>query len=209
LRRALSSQGHCGVFIASESCATGFISTGRNADVPDSDDGLHWIDFCNKTRQAAERSLPKPIAQGLIGAMREIEENIHLHSDRAHDGVVGFRGTREEFEFVVADSGIGMLASLRRSPDYSHVTDTGNALRLALQDGQSRLSHLKPGHGFGFRNLFRNLASLNGELRFRSDDQAITIDGVGPELVRSALSQKTHLQGFAASVICRPHSSAT
>jgi hypothetical protein len=138
--------------------------------------------------------------------MTEIEENIHLHSGRPDTGIVAFRGSAEEFEFVVADSGVGMLASLRTSPDYASLDDAGKALRLALQDGTSRLSHIERNHGYGFRNLFRNLASLNGELRFRSDDQAVTIEGVGPELVKSTLRQKTSMQGFAASIVCRPHS---
>jgi anti-sigma regulatory factor (Ser/Thr protein kinase) len=195
-----------GIYGTSDATAFGFITTGRNADTLDPDAELRWVAFRQKAQQAAELSLPKPTAQGLMGAMTEIEENIHLHSERPQDGVVAFRGSAEEFEFVVADSGVGTLASLRRSPDYASLDDAGKALRLALQDGTSRLSHEEPNRGYGFRNLFRNLANMNGELRFRSDDQAVTIEGVGPELVKSTLRQKTPLQGFAASIVCRPHS---
>jgi hypothetical protein len=193
-----------GEYLTSNDTTFGFITTGRDINRPDSTGGLQWVGFCQRAQQAAERSLPKLIAHGLIGALIEIEENVHLHSDRGHDGVVAFRGTSDEFELVVADSGIGMLASLRRSPEYQDLTDAGKALRLALQDGQSRLRYLEPHRGYGFRSLFLNLASLNGALRFRSDDQAVTIEGVGPELVRSTLSQKTQLQGFSANIICRP-----
>ncbi len=182
----------------------GFITTGRDIEQAHSQEELLWVGFRQKAQQAAEFSLPKPIAQGMIGAMTEIEENIHLHSGRPSDGVVGFRGTKDEFEFVVADSGIGMLASLRHSPDYANLADTGKALRLALQDGESRLRYMSQDHGYGFKNLFRALATLNGELRFRSDDQAVTIDGVAPELVKAELRQRTLLQGFCASIVCRP-----
>lgn len=196
-----------GIYGATDTASFGFITTGRSTDAYDPHAELRWVAFRQRAQRSAELSLPKPIAHGLMGAMTEIEENVHLHSERTQDGVVAFRGSAEEFEFVVADSGLGMLASLRRSPDYASLNDAGKALRMALQDGTSRLSHSEPNRGFGFRNLFRSLANMNGELRFRSDDQAVTIEGVGPELVKSALRQKTHLQGFAASIVCRPHSS--
>jgi hypothetical protein len=209
LSGALSPANACrGVYTTSDSATLGFITTGRNKATPDPHEELRWLAFRQKAQQTAELSLPKPIAQGLMGAMTEIEDNIHVHSERPDDGVVAFRGSAIEFEFVVADSGVGMLASLRRSPDYASLDDAGNALRMALQDGTSRLSHVEANRGYGFRNLFRNLANLNGELRFRSDDQALTIDGAGPELVKSVLSQKTNIQGFAASIVCRPHSIA-
>lgn len=203
LSGALSPVNTCrGVFETYDTSTIGFITTGRDTETPDQNEELRWVAFRQKAQQAAELSLPKPIAQGLMGAMSEIEENIHLHSGRPDTGIVAFRGSAQEFEFVVADSGIGMLASLKSSPIFANLDDAGRALHLALQDGTSRLCH-EQHRGYGFRNLFRYLASLNGELRFRSDDQAVTIEGVGPELVKSTLRQKTPMQGFAASIVCR------
>jgi anti-sigma regulatory factor (Ser/Thr protein kinase) len=195
-----------GLYATQDTATVGFITAGRNTTTLDRDEELRWVAFRQKAQQAAELSLPKPVAQGLMGAMTEIEDNIHLHSGRPDTGIVAFRGSADEFEFVVADSGVGMLASLRSSPDYASLDDAGKALHLALQDGTSRLNHIEKNRGYGFRDLFRNLASLNGELRFRSDDQAVTIEGMGPELVGSTLRQKTSVQGFAASIVCRPHS---
>ncbi len=139
-------------------------------------------EFCQRSiQQAAERSLPKPVAQGLIGAMIEIEENIHLHSEQANDGVVDFTALMKNSNSSLAIAASGCWQACAARPDYRHLTDTGNALRLALQDGQSRLSHLEPNHGYGGSAIsFTTLATLNGSLRFRSDDQAITLDGVGP-----------------------------
>ena len=178
----------------------GFVLSNRD---PLAEDQAHWIAFCRKAQEAAELSLPKPVAQGLIGAMREVEENIHLHSERAFDGIVGYRGTSGEFEFVVADSGIGILSSLRKSPDYVQLTDSGSAIKTALADGQSRLRHANPDRGYGFHDLFVGLANLNGELRFRSGDHALTIDGTSPSLMTSRLSQKVVVPGFLVSVVCR------
>jgi hypothetical protein len=189
-----------GVHIDSHTTRTGFVLTNRS---PRDSDQSSWLLFCRKAQEAAELSLPKGVAQGLIGAMREIEENIHLHSERPHDGVVGYRGTANEFEFIVADNGIGILDSLRKSARYSNLSDTGRAIQTALADGQSRLLEDNPGRGYGFHDLFVGLANLNGELRFRSGDYALTIDGTSPTLISARLSQKSSIQGFIANVVCR------
>jgi len=201
LARALSAtRVESGQHCIEEGKRVGFVLTGRDALA---DDQAHWIVFCRRAQEAAELSLPKPIAQGLIGAMREIEENVHLHSERSFDGVVGYRGTGTEFEFVVADNGVGILDSLRKSPDYEHLGDSGSAIKTALTDGQSRLRHLNPDRGYGFHDLFVGLANLNGELRFRSGDHALTIDGTSPSLMSARLSQKVKMSGFLTSVVCR------
>ena len=199
LRKATGSRANYGR--CSDDETAGFILTNRN---PKADDSPTWTGFCLAAQQAAiDSGLVKEQAKGLIGAMREIEENIHLHSDRSHDGIVGYRTTKGEFEFVVADSGIGALASLRQSPDYQDVTDAGAAIRLALTDGESRLKHQRDGHGYGFRGLFVGLANLNSDLRFRSDDHSLTINGDSPSLKAGRLDQTGRLQGFFVNVVCR------
>ncbi len=70
-----------------------------------------------------------------------------------------------------------------------------------LKDGVSRYGK-DTSHGNGFRALFRGLANLNGELRFRSGDQAVTIDGINPRNIPATTSEKVPLIGFVASVIC-------
>ena len=189
-----------GSYFEAGSANVGFVVTSRD---PHSNDQAQWTAFCRKAQDAAEMSLPKPIAQGLVGAIREIEENIHIHSERAHDAIVGFRGTSREFEFALIDSGIGVLESLRRSPDYQNLTDSGTAIKTAVTDGQSRLRHHDPGRGYGFHGLFVGLANLNGKLRFRSGDHALTIDGTSPSLVTYRLSQKVEIPGFLVNVVCR------
>ncbi len=207
LRQALAAH-HAGrgAYLTTNSERMGFVTTTRTAQAADR---VEWTAFCRKAQEAAELSLPKAAALGLIGALREIEDNVHVHSERSHDGVVGFRGNTEEFEFVVADSGIGVLKSLRQSPDYQHLDDAGTAIKIALADGQSRLRHLDPARGHGFHDLFVGLANLNGELRFRSDDHSLTINGASPSLMTAHLSQKVRLQGFVASVVCRLRPTST
>jgi hypothetical protein len=71
----------------------------------------------------------------------------------------------------------------------------------ALQDGNSRYG-VAAGRGMGFRPLFIALANLNGTLRFRSGDHALTIDGHSPTLIMAKLAQKPHIRGLIASVSC-------
>ena len=99
------------------------------------------------------------------------------------------------FEFVVADRGIGILRSLRRSTAHAALADEGRALEAALADGVSRHG---PGsnHGHGFRPIFIGLMNLHGELRFRSGDHAITMDGASPTPVTSKITQKAPIDGF-------------
>ena len=208
LRHALSpaQAGHAAI-AKSDSNYVGFIVTCRDVTSDDQAEAdVHWVYFCAKAQEAAALSMPKPVARGLVAAIMELEDNIHLHSQRSHDGVVGFRGTATDFEFVVADSGIGILESLRASPTYQHLVGAGEAIKISLQDGSSRLNHATPGHGYGFRDLFVGLANLNGYLRFRSDDHAFVIDGLSPSIMHGKLWQQARLQGFVASVICQPRS---
>jgi hypothetical protein len=115
------------------------------------------------------------------------------------NGIIGSMERR--FEFVVSDGGRGVLASLRSCPDYADLVDHGEALRLTLQDGVSRYGK-GTSHGKGFRPLFKGLANLNGELRFRSGDQALTIDGVNAGSIPAQTWEKVPTSGFAASVLC-------
>ncbi len=200
LTAALPGRGNAGRYYGDDRLRLGAILTSRD---PKQEEPVQWVQFCRKAQEAAElAALPKELAQGLVGAVRELETNIHEHSGRAHDGLVAFRSTAKEFEFVVADSGDGVLAGLQGTARYAHLTDAGAALKTALADGQSRLLDVDPGRGFGFHELFVNLSNLNGELRFRSDDHALTIDGSGPALPQARLAQKARLKGFLISVVC-------
>ena len=94
-----------------------------------------------------------------------------------------------------------VLRSLRRNAAYAGLQDEGKALEAAMTDGVSRYGP-NNNRGYGFRPIFTGLANLHGELRFRSGDHAITMDGTSPALTTSRISQKAPLDGFFASVRC-------
>jgi len=166
-------------------------------------DDTSWIAFRFAAQQAAIAcGFRKQVAAQLIGAIGEMQSNIYEHSDASATGLIAFNAAPGIFEFVIADRGIGILKSLKTSSRYASLSDHGNALQLVLQDGVSRHAP-GTGHGNGFRPLFIGLANLNGSLRFRSGDCALTIDGMNPTLMTHKLSQKPPIAGFFASIACR------
>jgi hypothetical protein len=180
----------------------GFIRTTFNP--LDEGDDLQRNRFLMAARSAAEAAgLVKPVAQSLVAAMREMESNIHEHSGRAASGILAFQSRPSLFEFVAADNGIGVLATLREAREFSDLTDHGLAMHAALQENVSRYGRSSD-HGNGFRDLFLGLSHLNADLRFRSGDHALLISGPQPELKTARLAQKTPFQGFLAAVRCQP-----
>jgi hypothetical protein len=162
-----------------------------------------WVEFGVAAQYSAIRAgFSRDVAAQLVGALGEMQSNIYEHSQASDTGIVAFRATPGVFEFVVSDSGTGVLKSLKSCPAYVDLTSYGQALKLALTDGVSRHGP-QSGRGLGFRPLFRGLSNLNGALRFRSGDYALTIDGQNPGAIPVKLWQKAMLQGFFASVICR------
>jgi hypothetical protein len=165
-----------------------------------------WFEFCQSLQNGAVTSgFPHKNAQELVAATRELVSNVFEHSDAPQSGLVGFSIIRDKLEIVVGDQGIGVLASLRTSPEYSVLRDSGEALRASLTDGTSRFGRLS-GHGGGFRNLFRGLLNLSSDLRFRSGDHALSINGISPELSTGRISQKIQLPGFVVSIACAARS---
>ena len=177
----------------------GFIRAVRRG--PDGDNRL--TGFLMKAMRAGRdvSGLSATVARQLVAAMEELENNIHEHADAPETGILAYRAEPGAFEFVVADRGIGIRRSLRRCAVYAALQDEGRALEAALTDGISRHG---PGsnHGHGFRPIFTGLMNLYGELRFRSGDHAITMNGASPTSATSKITQKAPIDGFFGSVRC-------
>lgn len=121
------------------------------------------------------------LANGVSGALGEMTDNVLRHSTEREGtpapGIVGFAVNGPEFEFVVADVGRGALASLRSISAWDGLADARAALDAIVTRGATRRSGEI--RGGGFRDLFAALVDLAGEVRLRSDDAAITLDGRG------------------------------
>lgn len=138
----------------------------------------------------------------LVAAMGEIIGNVIDHSEAEASGVAIFSARSGLFEFVVADEGIGVLRSLRSCGDYKTLGDEGAALTAMVETGVSRHGPGR-GHGNGFRPIFERLADMTGQLRFRSGDYALSLDGRFGDRVARQLAQKPRISGFFAAVVCR------
>jgi hypothetical protein len=169
-------------------------------DPLNSTDDIPRTRFLMAARKSAQAAgLPVSAAQYMAAALRELESNIREHSEKPQTGLLAFQATHDGFEFVAADNGVGILATLRDASEFKNLTDHGRALHMALQEGVSRHGR-DPNHGNGFRDLFLGLQSLRADLRFRSGDHALTISGSRPDLKQAHLAQKSPFQGFLAAV---------
>ena len=168
-------------------------------------DDSHWHQWVSHAENAAVASgLARGLVSGLMGALGELQENVYQHSGRPESGLVAYATLNGMFEFVVADAGVGVLASLRQNPEFAHLDDSGQALRVAVSDGASRHGRAS-GRGYGIGQLFRALAHDSAELRFRSGDHALRLWGDAPSLSgQYEVAQKARLEGLIVTVRCAP-----
>ena len=137
----------------------------------------------------------------IVAAMGELIGNVTDHSEAKQTGIAVFSISRGTFEFVVADKGIGALASLTTNTAHSRLQDEGAALSAMVETGISRFN-AGTGHGYGFRPIFERLADMTGELRFRSGDYALTLDGRFGDRISRRIVQKPEVRGLFAAVTC-------
>lgn len=165
-------------------------------------DDLRWMTFCRRLENAAARAgLGDQFAKALTGTIEEMTSNVLEHSEHAETSIVGYRWSQREFEYVVADSGIGVLQSLRKNSYYSHLEDAEKALETAVQEGESSRGH-NVGHGLGFRDLLNNIANRNSYLRFRSGHSALVIDGTQSAPIWETRACQP-LAGFLISIVSK------
>ncbi|BCH55348.1 hypothetical protein ACQZ61_06065 [Agrobacterium vitis] len=136
-----------------------------------------------------------------VAAIDELWSNVVDHSQRYETGYIAFEIAPGKFEFVVADYGVGILASLNSNPIYADLADHGRAIELALSEGISRY-HKDEGHGFGFRPLFIGLANIARVLRFRSGDHAREVIRLNSAPPQARTYELAPLPGFFCSITC-------
>jgi hypothetical protein len=164
--------------------------------------GRKWFTFCRRLEDASKRAgLREQFSKALAGTFEEMAVNAMEHSRMAETTIVGYRWRPQEFEYVVADAGVGVLSSLKGSQDYDWLEDSGDALETAVEDGQSRFGKGK-GRGTGFHDLIYNIAGRGSYLRFRSGDHSLVIDGTQTPMQRKTLPCEP-MNGFLISVVCR------
>lgn len=162
----------------------------------------HVADFKFDAHKAALAISSSKTAALIVAAIGELAGNVIDHSEAGETGIALFSTDSRTFEFVVADSGIGILKSLTRNPEYAHFQDESTALAAAVESGVSRFNR-NTGHGSGFRPIFEKLADMTGRLRFRSGGYALSLDGRFGDRISRQISQKPKMPGFFAAVTCQ------
>lgn len=146
---------------------------------------------------------PVPFAQGLGKAFAEMTDNVLQHSGaRTQEpavAVAGFHVEHEWMTFAIADTGRGILASLRSNPRWAEVRNSTDALSAVLERRATRRPNEEEGHGFF--EVFRALADRNALLRFRSGDGCLSLSGEFnvPTFERGS---SPAMPGFQLSVVC-------
>lgn len=164
-------------------------------------DDLCWTNAIIRMKGAAtEAGFSDDHAAKLVAAIGELYSNVVDHSELIASGYVAYSAQQGRFEFVVSDTGIGVLASLRTSPRYSQVADAGTALEHVLSEGVSRFAD--PGHGMGFRPLFVGLANVGRTLRFRSGGYGRIVERASNGFIESKTVQLAQIPGLLCSVLC-------
>jgi hypothetical protein len=161
---------------------------------------LDWISFLFGFSRAARGSgLSKATANQLTGVVKEMEDNIHWHSARRRSGLVAYLSHESMFEFVVVDSGRGVLASLRDAAEFSYLKDHGTALEIAIGTGNSRFG-IGTGRGWGFNDLVVGVANANSLIRLRSGDHLLELDGLSGSEICTRLLPRAHGNGFLIAI---------
>ena len=182
--------------------ATASIEFSRTPHTRQEAEDPKWMAFCRRLMDAGMKAgLSKTFSQGLVGTLEEMTANILEHSECAGSGLTGYRWVSNEIEYVVVDRGIGVLSSLQKHADYSWLEDAGEALEVAVADGESR--HGRNAHrGTGFHYLLYNIASRDSYLRFRSGDHCYSIDGTVQPILKKTYPCPP-LDGFLISLIAK------
>ena len=153
------------------------------------------------TRSAITTGFGKQEANLLAVAMGEMVDNALHHSSSPVPALVGYRAFGGVAQFTVVDVGIGVLASLASCGEHQQLRYHNEAIRAALHDGTT--SQGAGGGGFGFRQVFKALVEKHGNLRFRSFEGCITMDGRGLDEDAGKELFPPKLPGFQVTVSCR------
>lgn len=127
------------------------------------------IDYITK-----QETCEKGALDGLQWCINEVMDNVNVHSERGYGFVMAqFHKQHKSVVFCIADSGIGILNSLRKS---KHSPSTNiDAISLAIQEGIGD----GKGQGNGLFGLYQIIKSNGGRLTIMSHGASIMLSQNG------------------------------
>lgn len=121
-----------------------------------------------------QETCEKGALDGLQWCINEVMDNVNVHSERGYCFVMAqFHKQHKSVVFCIADSGIGILNSLRKS---KHSPSTNiDAISLAIQEGIGD----GKGQGNGLFGLYQIIKSNGGRLTITSHGASIMLSQNG------------------------------
>jgi len=164
-----------------------------------------WTAFVKRAEVTARGiGIAGHVAAAIAGAILELADNVMQHSEAPTTGIAAFSRLNGHFEYVVADSGIGMLRSLRRAPEFESLRDDLEALPLAITSGVSRRGR-GSGFGYGYRQIFAPLRAASGSIRLRSGRAVLHVSGFMATPDQAQCSQRPDHQGVVVAGAIHPN----
>ena len=99
-------------------------------------------------------------AKALTGAVSEIINNVWQHAQTTIPAFLVYHLEPERVNIGIADTGTGVLNSLRTNPRYESLKTSMAALKKAMTVGVTRYE--EQGHGYGFDTVLRAVADQWG-----------------------------------------------
>lgn len=164
-------------------------------------ENIEWVAFVQRARASARvAGYNHEVASAVVGAIEELANNVVEHSGSKQPAFAGFAQKGQRFEYVIADCGIGVLASLRECSEFRSLRDDLEALPLAITPGISRMGR-GSGRGYGFRAVLAPLRFASGYVRLRSGGAVLEVEGYGAENDRASCSQRPSYDGVIVSAV--------
>jgi hypothetical protein len=166
--------------------------------LPGADQNSWWIDQLRLLKnELIDEGFPQNLAGALTGGVAEMVDNAWLHRETVDSPLLAYQVRKKQFAFSVADTGIGILGSLKQNRKYDWLRSSMDAIQLAIRPGVSRWDN----GGMGFTSMLKGMADLWGNARIRTGQAALIVDGT--QKVRSNnFIYLPELPGLHVSVRC-------
>lgn len=174
------------------------------------DDLLKWTLFEERFQRAlVSVGFDRETAYGFAGAFQEMADNVVQHSGYDSNGrvkgVAAYLVGPGMMSYAVADVGRGVLASLIENPNWRNLSTSSEALTEAVLNQASRRERIGDDAPCGFPRVLESLTNMRCQLRFRSGDGLLALDGRTWPL-RPATKLVPERPGLQLSVFCNLHS---
>lgn len=163
-----------------------------------------WFDIANRAGDwASTIGFGPKVAKSFKAGIVEMIDNIESHGKISQPAVLVIHRSEKVLEYVVADTGQGLLSSLRTCREYERLRDDFEAIELSILPGVSRFGR-ESGHGYGFRPVLAPLKVADCCVRLRSGHACLSLTGRGQHPDQGIFSDAAEYQGLVVGIVATP-----